>query len=56
MILLDTDVLIDVALDRAPYSEPAAELLEQIERGRGRHYRLAHSFKSLLHYGSSQRK
>ena len=34
MILLDTDVLIDVALDRAPFSEPAAELLDQIERGR----------------------
>ncbi len=33
MILLDTDVLIDVALDRHPHSEPAFELLELIERG-----------------------
>ena len=33
MILLDTDVLIDVALDRHPHSGPAAELLERIEYG-----------------------
>ena len=33
MILLDTDVLIDVALDRHPHSEPAFELLEIVERG-----------------------
>lgn len=33
MILLDTDILIDVALDRQPYSEPAFELLDRIERG-----------------------
>ena len=34
MILLDTDVLIDVALERIPFSEPASELLDQIERGK----------------------
>ena len=33
MILLDTDVLIDVALDRRPHSEPASELLDRVERG-----------------------
>ncbi len=33
MILLDTDILIDVALDREPYSEPSFELLEHIESG-----------------------
>lgn len=33
MILLDTDILIDVALDREPYSEPGFELLEHIESG-----------------------
>ena len=32
MILLDTDVLIDVALDRQPHSELATELMERIER------------------------
>ncbi len=33
MILLDTDVIIDVALDRHPHSGPASELLDRLERG-----------------------
>ena len=33
MILLDTDILIDVALDRRPYSDPASELLDRVEHG-----------------------
>ena len=33
MILVDIGVLIDVALDRQPRSEPASELLDLIERG-----------------------
>ena len=33
MIFLDTDVIIDVALDRQPYSKAASELLDQIEIG-----------------------
>ena len=33
MILLDTDVLIDVALDRRPHSDPAAKLLDRVEHG-----------------------
>ena len=33
MILLYTDVLIDVALERHPHSGPASELLDRIERG-----------------------
>jgi predicted nucleic acid-binding protein len=32
VILLDTDVLIDVALDRAPHVGPAADLLGYLER------------------------
>lgn len=32
-MLLDTDILVDVALDRLPFSDPAAELLDRIERG-----------------------
>ena len=31
MMLLDTDILIDVALDRRPRSDPASELLDQID-------------------------
>ena len=33
-MLLDTDVLIDVALDRHPHADAAAELLDRLERGR----------------------
>lgn len=33
MILLDTDILIDIALDRRPHAGPAAALLDQIEHG-----------------------
>ena len=33
MILLDTDVLIDTALDLSPHSQPAADLLDRIEYG-----------------------
>ena len=32
-MLLDTDMLIDVALDRHPHADPAAELLDRIEHG-----------------------
>ena len=32
-MLLDTDVLIDVALDRRPHSGPSSELLDRVERG-----------------------
>ena len=32
-MLVDTDVLIDVALDRRPHSEAAAQLLDRLERG-----------------------
>lgn len=33
MILIDTDVLIDVALARTPHVEDSAELLTRLERG-----------------------
>ena len=33
MMLIDTDVLIDIALDRRPHSGPASELLDRIEGG-----------------------
>lgn len=36
MILLDTDVLIDVALDRHPHAESASEVLDRLERGQQR--------------------
>lgn len=32
--LFDTDVLLDVALDRAPHAKPATDLFESFEQGR----------------------
>ncbi len=32
-ILFDTNVILDVMLDRAPFSEPASQLLSLVERG-----------------------
>lgn len=33
MILIDTDVLVDVALDRQPFSDAASELLDRLQTG-----------------------
>ncbi len=33
MILLDTDVVIDIVLDREPHASSAVELMERIEFG-----------------------
>ena len=33
MILIDTDVLVDVALDRQPFSDPASELIDRLQTG-----------------------
>ncbi len=49
MILLDTDVLIDVALDRRPYSYPASELLDRIEHGAESAYIAWHSVSNLYY-------
>lgn len=35
ILLLDTDILIDVALDRSPHAEPAGELLDALEQHPG---------------------
>ena len=49
MILLDTDVLIDVALDRHPHSGPSSELLDQIEQGAESAYIAWHSASNLYY-------
>ena len=49
MILLDTDVLIDVALDRRPYSDPASELLDRIEHGAEAAFIAWHSVSNLYY-------
>ena len=49
MILLDTDVLIDIALDRRPHSGPASELLDRIENGAESAYIAWHSVSNLYY-------
>ena len=49
MILLDTDVLIDVALDRHPHAGPSSELLDQIEQGAESAYIAWHSVSNLYY-------
>ena len=49
MILIDTDVIIDVALDRRPHSGPASALLEQIERGSERASIAWHTISNLYY-------
>lgn len=55
MMLLDTDVLIDLALDRRPYSEPASELLDRIERGAASACVAWHSISNFYYIVSSAR-
>ncbi|MCY4109458.1 MAG: PIN domain-containing protein [Chloroflexi bacterium] len=49
MILLDIDVLIDVALDRRPHSDPASELLDRIEHGAEAAFIAWHSVSNLYY-------
>ncbi len=49
MILLDTDVLIDIALDRRPHSDPASELMDRIEHGAESAYIAWHSISNLYY-------
>ncbi len=49
MILIDTDVLIDLALDRDPHAGPASELLDYLEIRHRRAFVAWHSLSN-LHY------
>ncbi len=48
-MLLDTDVLIDVALDRRPFSGPASTLLDKIEQSRRRAFIAWHSVSNIYY-------
>ena len=49
MILLDTDVLIDVALDRGPHADPAAELMDRLQSGPIRAFVAWHSLSNFYY-------
>ena len=54
-MLLDTDVLIDVALDRRPHSGPSSELLDRVERGSRRAYVAWHTVSNFYYLVTSER-
>ena len=54
-MLLDTDVLIDVALDRRPFSGPASELLDRIERGPDNAFIAWHTVSNFYYLVASSR-
>ena len=49
MILLDTDVLVDVALDREVHADSAAQLLDRVENGDVRAAVAWHSMSNLYY-------
>ncbi len=49
MILIDTDVLIDVALDREPFSDAAAELLDRLQTGPKRAFVAWHTLSNFYY-------
>ena len=48
-MLIDTDVLIDVALDRSPHSEFSSELLDRVERGGRRAFVAWHTLSNFYY-------
>ena len=54
-MLLDTDVLIDVALDRRPHVGPSSELLDQVERGPRRAFVAWHTLSNFYYLVTSAR-
>ena len=48
-MLLDTDVLLDVALDRQPHADAAAEILDRLERGRERAFIAWHTVSNFYY-------
>jgi predicted nucleic acid-binding protein len=54
-MLLDTDVLIDVALDRRPHSGPSSELLDRVERGSRRAFVAWHTLSNFYYLVTSAR-
>jgi len=49
IVLLDTDVLIDIALDRPPHAEAATKLLEALEHRRGKGFVAWHSLSNFYY-------
>lgn len=55
IVLLDTDILIDVALDRAPHANAAVQLLDALERGPSRGFVAWHSVANFYYLVAAKR-
>lgn len=55
IVLLDTDVLIDLALDREPFSEAAANLIDALEQRPGTGFVAWHSLSNFYYLVSPAR-
>ena len=55
IILIDTDILIDLALDRAPFAEPAAALVDELEKSPGTAFMAWHSVSNFYYLVSPAR-
>ncbi len=55
MILIDTDVLIDLALDRDPHAGPASELIDYLEIRRRRAFVAWHTLSNFYYLVSPTR-
>ena len=55
IVLVDTDVLIDLALNRAPHAEPAARLLDVLEKRPGTAFVAWHSLANFYYLVSPSR-
>ena len=55
IVLIDTDVLIDVALDRHPFSDLAGQLMDALQKRRGEGYVAWHSISN-FHYMVAPKK
>jgi predicted nucleic acid-binding protein len=54
-VLLDTNILLDVALERVPWASEAALLLDAIERGRAKGFVAGHAITTLYYVISRSR-
>ncbi len=54
-VLLDTDVLVDIALDRAPFADPAGRLLDLLERRRASGFLAWHSVANFYYLVAPRR-
>ena len=54
-MLLDTDVLIDLALDRRPHADAAAEVLDRLQRGPKRAFVAWHTLSNFYYLVAPRR-